>query len=275
VRGVQGTEPMPWKRTDVTPNLGAQDETDDMRGGLELSGIVNLQNFVEAGGVFITLGNTSVLPIHFGMAEGLSIRTTQDLWAPGGVFRTTLTDKSSPLAYGYGDELGGYYNQAPVFATGGGGGRGGGGGGGASPLQPSDDGSTTARRTGRGDVNSPDIVQGRPRDMGQAGVEAFREAERAERESEEGAGGRGAAGAAPSTARIVARFAAQPTDLLISGGLVAGAEMANAPAVVDAPRGEGHIIMFSFNPFWRGETLGSYAMVMNALLHHEHLGAGK
>ncbi|MCJ7628727.1 MAG: hypothetical protein MUO50_10110, partial [Longimicrobiales bacterium] len=47
VRGVQGTEPMPWKRTDVTPNLGAQDETDDMRGGLELSGIVNLQNFVE------------------------------------------------------------------------------------------------------------------------------------------------------------------------------------------------------------------------------------
>ncbi|MFH1766452.1 MAG: M14 family zinc carboxypeptidase [Gemmatimonadota bacterium] len=275
VRGVQGDDPIPWKRTEVTPNLGAQNQTDDMRGGLELSGIVNLQNFVEAGGVFITLGNTSVLPIHFGMAEGLSIRTTQNLWAPGGVFRTIVTDKSSPLAYGYGDELGVYFNRAPVFATGGGGGGGrGGGGGGASPLQASDDGSTTARRTGRGDANSPDIVQGRPRNMGQAGVEAFREAERAARESEEGAGGRGAAGAAAPSARIVARFAAQPTDLLISGGLVAGAEMANAPAVVDAPRGEGHIIMFSFNPFWRGETLGSYAMVMNALLHHEHLGAG-
>ena len=56
---------------------------------------------------------------------------------------------------------------------------------------------------------------------------------------------------------------------------MAGAELANAPAVVDAARGDGHIIMFSFNPFWRGETLGSYAMVMNALLHHEHLGAGR
>ena len=100
---------------------------------------------------------------------------------------------------------------------------------------------------------------------------------KAEREAESGEDTGAAAGDAeagrPST-RIVARFAAQPTDLLISGGLVAGAELANAPAVVDAPRGDGHIVMFSFNPFWRGETLGSYAMVLNALLHHEHLGVG-
>jgi hypothetical protein len=281
LRGVQGDEPIPWKRTEVTPNLGTQDETDDMRGGLELGGVVNLQNFVEAGGVFITIGNTSVLPIHFGMAEGVSIRTTQDLWAPGGVFRTILTDQASPLTYGYGDELGVYFNRAPVFASGGGSGRGRfGGRGGASPLQPSDDGSTTARRTGRGDVNSPDIVQGRVRELGQAGVDAFREAQRAEREAEAEAGegeeaeGEDGAGSGRPSTRIVARFAAQPTDLLISGGLVAGSEMANAPAVVDAPRGDGHIVMFSFNPFWRGETLGSYGMVMNALLHHEHLGVG-
>ena len=51
--------------------------------------------------------------------------------------------------------------------------------------------------------------------------------------------------------------------------------MANAPAVVDAPRGDGHIVMFSFNPFWRGETLGSYAMLLNAVLHHDDLGAGR
>ena len=95
-------------------------------------------------------------------------------------------------------------------------------------------------------------------------------------EAEEGAGGgrEGFGGGGSSSARIVARFAAQPTNLLISGGLVAGSELANAPAVVDAPRGDGHIVMFSFNPFWRGETLGSYAMVLNALLHHEHLGVG-
>jgi hypothetical protein len=275
VRGVQGNEPIPWKATEVTPNLGRQDQTDDMRGGLELQGIVNLKTFVEAGGVFVTIGNTSVLPIHFGLAEGVSIRTTSELWAPGGVFRTSITDPSSPLAYGYGEELGVYFNRAPVFSPGSGGRGGRGGRGGGSGLQPSDDGSTTARRTGRGDASSPDIVQGRPRTMGQSGVEAFREAQRVEREAaQEGeAGGRAAAGR-PSN-RIVARFASQPTDLLISGGLVAGSEMAGAPAVVDAPLGDGHIVMFSFNPFWRGETLGSYALLMNALLHHDDLGAGR
>ena len=144
-------------------------------------------------------------------------------------------------------------------------------------MTPSTDGSTTARRTGRGDVDSPDIVQGRSVDMGKAGVEAFREAQRLKEEAEaEGEEEAGTSAEEPNTSpRIVARFPSSSTDLLISGGLVAGSEMANAPAVIDAPRGDGHIILFSFNPFWRGETLGSYGMVMNALLHHESLGVGR
>jgi hypothetical protein len=270
LRGVQGDEPIPWKASEVTPNIGVQDETDDMRGGLELQGVLHLQKFVEAGGVLVTVGNTSALPLHFGMAQGITIRDTPDLWAPGGVFRATVADGKSPLVYGYDDELGVYFNQAPVFAAGGGG-RGFGGRGGASPLTPSTDGSTTARRTGRGDVNSGDIVQGRPRNLGQAGVEAFREAQQGVEEGDRfGFGG----GGGPE-ARIVARFPSDPKELLISGGLVAGGEMANAPALVDAPVGEGHIVLFAFNPFWRGETLGSYALVLNAILHHDHLGVGR
>ena len=91
-----------------------------MRGGLELQGVMHLQRFVENGGVFITIADASVLPIHFGMAEGVQIKTTSELWAPGGVFRTTLADEASPLAYGFGDELGVYFNRAPVFQEGGG-----------------------------------------------------------------------------------------------------------------------------------------------------------
>jgi len=275
IRGVQGDEPIPWKATEITPNIGRQDETDDMRGGLDLEGVLHLKDFVEAGGVLVTVGNSSVLPIHFGLAEGVSIRSTSELWAPGGVFRTRISDNLSPLAYGYGAELGVYFNRAPVFALGGGG-RGFRRGG-SSGMTPSTDGSTTARRTGRGTVGSPDIVQGRPRNLGQAGVEAFREAERAEREAEGGqeTPARGGAGSSRTTPRVVASFPSQATDLLISGGLVAGSEMTNAPTVVDAPRGDGHIVMFSFNPFWRGETLGSYAMLLNALLHHDHLDAGR
>src|SRR5690606_18626190 len=121
VRGLTGERPIPWKASELTPNIGRQASTDDMRGGLGLSGVLNLQRFVEAGGTFITLTNSSTLPIHFGLAEGVRIRETQNLWAPGGVFRVTMADTLSPIAYGYGKELGVYFRQGPVFALGGGG----------------------------------------------------------------------------------------------------------------------------------------------------------
>jgi len=275
LRGLQGNEPMPYEKTDVTPNLGRQDATDDMRGGIELQGIVNLDNFLKQGGVLVTLASSSDLPIHFGLAQGVTIRETQNLWAPGGVFRTTISDRRSPLAYGYGDELGVYFNRSPVFAQGGGGGRGGfgmGGGFGAGPSmgQGNDPGSTTARNSGRGGINDTDIIQGRPRNMGEAGVEAFQAEQAEEAGGQQGRGGFGGA----SAARIIARFPSNATELLISGGLSNGQEMAGAPALVDATNGDGHVVMFSFNPFWRGETLGAYGMVFNALLHYQNLGAG-
>jgi Zinc carboxypeptidase len=270
VNGVQGPRPIPWQRTELTPNLGRQDETPDMRGGLELEGVLNLQNFVEQGGTFVTLSSSSNLPIHFGMAGGLSVRETEDLWAPGGVFRTRVADANSPLAYGYGEQLGVYFDQSPVFALGGGGGRGGRGGGQGGGSD--DPGSTTDRRSGRGGIGEQDIVQGRARDMGRSGVEAFRREQQAE---EQGfGGGRGGFGGS-SNARIVLRFDPDPAQLLISGGLTNGGELAGSPALVDAPVGEGHVVMFAFNPFWRSGTLGSYGLLFNALLHHGNLGSGR
>jgi hypothetical protein len=33
--------------------------------------------------------------------------------------------------------------------------------------------------------------------------------------------------------------------------------------------------MFSNNPFWRGETQGSYFLVFNAILNFDNLNAGR
>ncbi len=264
VNGLQGSSPMPWMATEVTPNLGAADSTEDMRGGLELEGVVNLKNFVEQGGLLITLGNSASLPTHFGLAGNVSVRQTQNLWARGGVFRTRKADRTSPLAYGYGDELGVYFNSGPVLAQGGGG-RGFGGrgrGGGRAERAPAD---TTERSTGRGEQN---IIQGRPRDMGEAGAATFRA------EMQPPARGRGGGDPASPRVRTIFRFPTSVDDLLISGGLMNGQEMAGAPALVDAPLGEGHVVVFSFNPFWRSQTLGSYALLFNALMHFDNLDAG-
>ncbi|HUF49359.1 MAG TPA: M14 family zinc carboxypeptidase [Longimicrobiales bacterium] len=267
VNGVQGAQPLPWQQTPVTPNLGRQASTDDMRGGLELQGVLNLRNFVDQGGTLVTVTSTSSLPIHFGMGGNISIAQPQNLWAPGGVFRTERADSTSPLIYGYGAQLGVYFNRGPLFSD-----------GQRSPVviaaaRPAADGSTTTRRSGRGGVDEPDIVQGRPRDLGMANVEEYRRSQAQQQDNPQQ--GFGAPPAAPGPRpRTVLRFAADPKNLLISGGLTNGAELAFAPALVDVPVGRGHVVMFSFNPFWRSETLGSYALVFNALLHHGNLSAG-
>ena len=272
VRGLQGDDPIPWQATEITPNIGRQASTDDMRGGLGLEGVLHLKHFVEAGGVFVTMARASQLPIHFGLADGVSIRETPGLWARGGVFSTRVTDDESPITYGY-DRLGVAFNTAPVFQVGGGGGFGRFfGGGGAASQQSRGPGDTTARRTGRGGTDEQDVVQGRARDLGEAGVEAFREAQE---DDDDTPGGGFRSGASTDHIRVVMRFAINPGDLLISGGLRNGRLMANAPAVVDVPLGDGHVVMFSFNPFWRSHTHGSYALLFNTLMHHDALAADR
>ena len=66
-------------------------------------------------------------------------------------------------------------------------------------------------------------------------------------------------------------FNSNSQDLLISGGMRNGEILAGTPAIVDAKMGDGHTLLFSINPFWRGETQGSYAFVFNALLHYNDL----
>jgi len=56
--------------------------------------------------------------------------------------------------------------------------------------------------------------------------------------------------------------------------LAGGRELANRPAVVDVPRGKGHVLLFANNPVWRNATQGSYFLLFNALLNYDHLGVG-
>jgi hypothetical protein len=267
VQGIQGDRPQPWKKTELTPNIGAEDSTDDMRGGLELEGVLHLRDFIKQGGLFVTMTNSCSLPIQFGLAQGISIRTTRNLWAQGSVYETEVTDKASPIVYGYDDTLGVYFSQSPVFGVGGMGGRGGFGGmrgaGGGAP----------SRVSGNGGANDPDIPQGRPRDLGQKAVEEFRKVQpKAQPTGERGGGGFGGFGAAMGPRpRSILSYARDVKELMISGGLANGEELAGTPALVDVSLGDGHIVMFGFNPMWRHETHGSFFLIFNAMLNFKNL----
>jgi len=64
-------------------------------------------------------------------------------------------------------------------------------------------------------------------------------------------------------------------DLLVSGLLAGGKEIAQHPAVIDVPVEKGHVVLFSNNPVWRGETRASYALVWNAILNFDSLNTGR
>ena len=97
-----------------------------------------------------------------------------------------------------------------------------------------------------------------------------------------GAGGGGGANEADSAytaalralqPRVIVRFHATADSLLISGQLNGGAELAGKAAVVDAPVGRGHVVLFATRPFWRWQTQGAWAMAFNAIVHWNALAA--
>ncbi len=116
-----GTMPLPYRKTDKTPNLGVLDQSDDIRGGMGFDGLVQLARFVQDGGTLIVEGTTSNIFPSYGLTPGVSVEEHDELIAPGSVERGIIADKASPIAYGYaGDELPVFYRGDVVLAAGGG-----------------------------------------------------------------------------------------------------------------------------------------------------------
>ena len=252
-------DPIPWKQSELTPNMGlSPDQTDDMRGGMGLAGVMNLQKFVQDGGLFIVIANNARIPIDFGMTTGVSIQEPRLLQARGSIYNARFSDRKSPIAYGYDETMPIYFNQAPLFQLASGL-PGGGGEGGAGAGRPS----------GRGSLTDPDIVQGMPL-AAPAQTPAARPGE--EQLTEEQRLQLGPYYTPPNLRpRVVLRFSADEKNLLISGMLAGGSELANAPAVIDVPVGRGHVVMFANNPMWRHQTQGSFFLIFNAALNFDSL----
>lgn len=256
-------DPIPWKASAITPNFAhSPDQTDDMRGGMGVTGVANLQKFIEGGGLFITVGGVSSIPIDYGITSGVSIQAADKLQARGSIYNGTFADRKSPIAYGYDAGLPLYFSQAPLFqvAAGGGGGFGGGGGGGQG-------GGGGSRASGRGGVNDPDVIQAMPQPR-PADPNNRPDPDQDARES-------------PFYTppllrpRVVLRFVSDEKNLLISGMLAGANELANRPAIVDVPVGRGHVVMFATNPMWRHQTQGEFFLLFNAALNYDNLSVGR
>ena len=256
--------PIPWQTTELTPNIGKEDSTDDIRPGLGYQGLMHLQAFVADGGVLVVVDDTAEFAQQFGFAPGVSTSTSARLKVVGSILKSKAVDAASPIAYGYGDELSIYADAPPIFgvsATVG-------GRGGRAPAE-----GGPRRPTGRGTPDDPDNVQGfAPAEAAPEPpkVEPWQYAPILDEQRRNGTN------IIPPQfrPRVVMRYG-DAKELLVSGLLDGGADLAQRPRIGDVPVETGHVILVSNNPIWRGETQGSYFFVFNTLLNHDNLNAGR
>ncbi len=257
-----GDTPLPYRKTDATPNLGIEDQSDDIRGGMGFEGLGELAQFVEDGGTLIVEGATSLIFPEYGLTPGVTVEEPDSLYARGAILRGIVADSRSPLAYGYDTQVPVYFNQGPVLNAGGGGGGFFGGRGGG----PAGVGQNVTPMAQRLRLSPWEQQQG----QGQRGRTGG-----ADTATAGGPGGRFGGQAAGPRPRVVLRFPASADQMLLSGMLVGGEALANRAQVLDAPLGKGHVVMFAIRPFWRWQTQGTFFLGFNAILNWNDLDAGR
>ncbi len=112
--------PMPFKKTAATPSHGTPAASDDITGGIGYAGLAEIQRFVEDGGLLVTLGNGSMLPLEAGVVRGVRRESGgvprsaagggadaagasqfTETRTPGSHLRVTFAQPEHPIAYGY------------------------------------------------------------------------------------------------------------------------------------------------------------------------------
>ena len=254
---------MPWQKSELTPNLGTLDSTADIRPGLGYDGLAHLRQFVERGGLLITCEDTAQFAIETGLAPGVSVAPHDDARVVGTVLNTVFVAPNNPIAFGYGAGV-------PVISAAGMafnvsntvvhvGRRG-------SPEAFKD--PYEQRATGRGSVEDSDQPQGRK--IAEAEPLLKQQPWEPKHLNEEETRNNPRVIPVQGRPDVILRFSGSK-DLLLDGLLDKASSIAEHAIVVNAHLGQGNVLLFGNNPIYRGETVGTYALVFNAILNYQQL----
>jgi zinc carboxypeptidase len=257
---------MPWQKSELTPNLGSPDSTPDVRPGLGYEGLAHLKKFIEQGGLLITCEDTAQFAIDTGLAPGVSIAPAGDARVVGTVLNTAVVARDNPVAFGYGSGVpvisanGMAFNVSNILGR----------TGGrvltdplTDPLDP-----YAKRSTGRGSIDDSDQPTGRKITEPEPLVK--QQPWEAKVLDEEQTRNNPQVIPVQSRPDVILRFSDAKT-LLLDGLLDKASSIAEHAVVVNAHLGRGNVLLFGNNPVYRGETIGSYAMVFNAILNYQFL----
>jgi hypothetical protein len=95
-------KPIAYTKTAESKYLGDYGSSEDITGGMGLEGANEFRKFVEAGGVLITLGESSAFPAEFGITRTVeSARTSAAFYGPGPIVNAEVLKPTHPIFYGY------------------------------------------------------------------------------------------------------------------------------------------------------------------------------
>ena len=277
-----GTLPLPYKKTAETPNLGAQDQADDIRGGMGWEGLMELVKFVREGGTLITEGSTSTIFPEYNITSGVTVENPDNLFVRGSVMRGVVSDRRSPIAYGYDAQVPVYFSQAPVLNAGGGGfgGFGGGRGGDSVPgvgmnTQPM--ATAGQQRLSTWDPENPPSSRCRRLAAAATRWQAARtRRSRRPRRSAAAVAAGSAAAMPPRVARASSSRSRPIPTTCCCRACWSAASRWPAARRSSMPRvGQGHVVMFAIRPYWRWQTQGTFFLGFNAILNWNDLDAGR
>lgn len=116
IHGIERKEgPMPFKKTPQTPSFGTPAESDDITGGIGWTGLSNLQQFVNDGGVLITLGQGSTLILESGFVRHVQRVNLQGVMTPGAELLAKFLKPDHPISYGYSEKTSVFRSDYPLY----------------------------------------------------------------------------------------------------------------------------------------------------------------
>ena len=221
--------PMPFQKTPNTPSFGTPAESNDITGGIGWNGLANIQQFVEQGGLMITLGSGTMLALEGGIVRGVrrdsggvprssqgggveSAAASQqtDTRTPGAHVRVSFDRPDHPIAYGYPASTYVFRQNYALYAV---------------PRRWLRMAYCTTCLDGPEDRSSI-VMEWGNKETDQDG---------------------------------------QP--FLVSGQVWGERNLIGRPAILDSPVGKGHVVSFNFNPIHRDLNRGDQRLLWNAIIN--------
>ncbi len=263
--------PLAFTKTDDFPSHGTPDSSPDITGGMGFRGMQNLQEFLEQGGVLVTMGNAGILAVDGGLVRGVRHESTAGVSTPGSELLAKVLRSDHPIAYGYPELTSVFRGSGPLFNV------------------PDHLRGRAVLQFGTSEPEDADEEQygmGKKSAEGEQGAKAQTKAavtpesdtapsKKHGASSEKGTAGskKEATGSESETAASTPR--GDTEDLVLSGFVSNKKKIDGKPAILDVPVGKGRVILFAFNPMHRYLNHSDFRFVYNVILNWNDLPAEK